>query len=168
MKLLCIFIVFSIFLTIPVFSFECKDALEKIQYTCLTPELNSFGQPVNCQRGNHYEANCTVRSAVTCTGDRNFLIEKDCYYITGKSYYTSVTLSIFLGILGVDRFYMGYPTIGFIKMFSLGGFGLGWLVDFLLIVTEISTPSDGSVYYNGPHAVKANVNRVDPISIRRY
>eukprot|EP00792_Barthelona_sp_PAP020_P004894 TRINITY_DN2399_c1_g1_i1.p1 TRINITY_DN2399_c1_g1~~TRINITY_DN2399_c1_g1_i1.p1 ORF type:complete len:86 (+),score=15.56 TRINITY_DN2399_c1_g1_i1:293-550(+) len=65
-----------------------------------------------------------------------------CHHIAGKS---SNTLSIFLGILGIDIFYMGHPTIRFVEMFSLGDFGLGWLVDFFLIVTEISTLSHGSV-----------------------
>jgi TM2 domain-containing membrane protein YozV len=46
-------------------------------------------------------------------------------------------LSIFLGIFGIDRFYLGYPFLGILKFASFGGFVVGNLVDIILIGTQV-------------------------------
>ena len=38
-----------------------------------------------------------------------------------------------LGGLGIDRFYVGQPVLGIIKLITLGGFGIWVLIDFFLI-----------------------------------
>jgi len=49
----------------------------------------------------------------------------------------ALILSIFLGELGVDRFYAGDIRIGFGKLLTLGGLGLWWLIDIFLIMGRI-------------------------------
>ena len=57
-----------------------------------------------------------------------------------------------VGFFGVDRFYLGYPTIGLFKMFTGGFFGLGWYVDIFLIALRIAKPARGGVYKFKPEA----------------
>jgi hypothetical protein len=46
-----------------------------------------------------------------------------------KSKITALLLSFFGGILGLDRFYLGYTRMGILKMLTLGLCGLWWLMD---------------------------------------
>jgi TM2 domain-containing membrane protein YozV len=52
-----------------------------------------------------------------------------------KSWIVALLLSIFLGWFGIDRFYMGYIGSGVVKLLTLGGLGVWWLIDLILIVT---------------------------------
>ena len=45
-------------------------------------------------------------------------------------------MSIIFGILGVDRFMMGHVWQGILKLITLGGVGVWWLVDWILIATK--------------------------------
>lgn len=48
----------------------------------------------------------------------------------------AVLLSLLFGFLGLDRFYLGYFWLGLLKLLTLGGFGIWWLFDFILIFTN--------------------------------
>ena len=61
-----------------------------------------------------------------------------------KSKTTAIILSILLGELGVDRFYLGYTGLGILKLITAGGFGIWWLIDLILIITGKLTAKDVS------------------------
>ncbi|MBL7054501.1 TM2 domain-containing protein [Candidatus Woesearchaeota archaeon] len=45
-------------------------------------------------------------------------------------------MSIFFGGLGVDRFIMGHIGLGILKLITMGGCGVWWLVDLILIASK--------------------------------
>ena len=63
-----------------------------------------------------------------------------------KDYMVALLLSIFVGQLGVDRFYLGYTGLGIAKLLTLGGFGIWWLIDLILLAQKKIKPADGSDY----------------------
>ncbi len=60
-----------------------------------------------------------------------------------KKFMTAVLLSFFLGSLGIDRFYLGYPRLGILKFLTMGGFGIWTVLDFIFIVTRQLLSADG-------------------------
>ena len=45
-------------------------------------------------------------------------------------------MSVVFGSLGVDRFIMGHIGLGVLKLITLGGLGIWWLIDLILIATK--------------------------------
>ena len=63
-----------------------------------------------------------------------------------KNKTTALILSIFVGELGIDRFYLGYIGIGLLKLLTVGCFGILWLIDIINIASGNLQPADGSGY----------------------
>jgi len=60
-----------------------------------------------------------------------------------KDWLTTLLLCLFLGWLGVHRFYTGHTVIGVIQLLTLGGCGIWVLVDFIMILTNSYRDSNG-------------------------
>jgi len=63
-----------------------------------------------------------------------------------KSQLVALLLVIFVGYLGIHRFYLGYTTYGIIQLLTAGGCGIWALIDLIRIITGDLKPADGSNY----------------------
>jgi hypothetical protein len=61
-----------------------------------------------------------------------------------KSHTVAWLLALFVGGLGVHRFYLGYTWQGVVQLLTLGGCGVWALIDFIRILTGDLQPKDGS------------------------
>ncbi len=60
-----------------------------------------------------------------------------------KSWLAALVLSVVGGWLGLDQFYLGNVGLGVAKLVTLGGGGIWWFVDIVLISTGFSRDAQG-------------------------
>ncbi|XP_065084848.1 TM2 domain-containing protein CG10795 [Ochlerotatus camptorhynchus] len=137
---------------------DCSD-LRMGQYLCPDPNVRHIDpktqQLRGCTKDNKARVWCLAVEGITCSETKNssFTREMPCKWTNGYHFDTALLLSVFLGMFGADRFYLGYPAIGLLKFCTLGFMFLGQLVDVILIATQVVGPADGSAYvipYYGP------------------
>ena len=95
-----------------------------------------------------YNENTLMYTVKTGTGG-NYQISTNRYLIIAKEYdnrkkssVIAYILWLFLGIFGVHRFYVGDFFKGILLFFTLGGFFIGWLVDFVFLQKRIEEYND--------------------------
>jgi hypothetical protein len=62
---------------------------------------------------------------------------------SNKSFLVTWLLSLLLGVLGVDRFYLGKVGTGILKLITLGGIGIWALIDLILVLTNKTRDKQG-------------------------
>jgi TM2 domain-containing membrane protein YozV len=62
-----------------------------------------------------------------------------------KSGLVALLLCLFVGVLGVHRFYVGKIGTGVLQLLTLGGFGIWNLIDLVLIIVGSFKDSEGKV-----------------------
>ena len=61
-----------------------------------------------------------------------------------KSNTVALLLCLFLGGLGVHRFYVGKIGTGVLQLLTLGGLGIWALIDLIMIVVQKFTDKEGN------------------------
>ncbi|KAJ3424009.1 beta-amyloid binding protein-related [Anaeramoeba flamelloides] len=142
-------LILALFVTPFAYSLDCSD-LPSSKYTCDEPSIDSeTGEYKKCPEDGKLSITCKVEDGVNCDGETTFQKSIECRYTNGKKFSTALLLSAILGVFGADRFYLGYPTLGLIKLFTGGFFIFGNIIDMCMIAMQRLKPSDGSNYIVG-------------------
>ena len=72
-------------------------------------------------------------------------MENNLKAISNKDWKTTFILAYLLGFLGIDRFYSGHILLGFLKLITLGGCGLWYLIDTVLLVFCSYKDGEGNI-----------------------
>lgn len=88
---------------------------------------------------------CHVIKDIECYGNKSFIrYGFPCLRYNGHYFVTTLLFSLLLGFLGMDRFYLGHTGTAIGKMLTIGGVGIWWIVDIILLITGNLMPEDGS------------------------
>ncbi|EDW65439.1 TM2 domain-containing protein amaretto [Drosophila virilis] len=93
----------------------------------------------------HTKVQCTVYTDIDCYGARTFFRDGvPCVRYTDHYFVTTLIYSMLLGFLGMDRFCLGQTGTAVGKLLTMGGVGVWWIIDVILLITNNLLPEDGS------------------------
>ena len=99
------------------------------------------------QSSTHAVKSSTViskKAAVNAISNTNTkAVKKNADPGEGKSQLIALILCIFVGVLGIHRFYLGYTMEGVVQLLTAGGCGIWSLIDLVRIITGDLKPKDG-------------------------
>jgi TM2 domain-containing membrane protein YozV len=93
--------------------------------------------PVSTVTPEPSPATTPAPEAATATQATSPAVASSVEGLPPKNFLVALLLSIFLGNLGIDRFYLGHIGLGVAKLLlNWLTFGIWWLVDVILIATK--------------------------------
>lgn len=103
---------------------------------CGTPPKSGNKYCYNCKAETSADASICMKCGVSLKND-------DCADGEGKDWLTALLLCLFLGYLGIHRFYTKHIVIGVVQLLTMGGCGVWALIDLIQIITESYKDADG-------------------------
>ena len=86
-----------------------------------------------------------------------------------KDFITTLLICVFLGGLGVHRFFVDKMGTGVLMLVTLGGLGIWWIIDIILIVTGSFEDSEGRVIaYQAAGVANREPAKDIPDEIRKF
>ncbi|CAD5210828.1 unnamed protein product [Bursaphelenchus okinawaensis] len=123
---------------------ECEDVSQVVQKN--NSKEGDYCPFYGQKNGVLHKINVTCRAlpCIECRGPREFPRLVPCIHYSGHFFLSTLLYSMFLGMLAVDRFCLGYSAIAVGKLMTLGGLGVWWVTDFFLLVNGSLKPADDS------------------------
>ncbi|XP_017116140.1 TM2 domain-containing protein CG11103 [Drosophila elegans] len=127
---------------------DCKDPVDHRENATAQREKDhgclKFGGSTY-EEVEHAKVVCTVFADIDCYGNRTFLRDGvPCVRYTDHYFVTTLIYSMLLGFLGMDRFCLGQTGTAVGKLLTMGGVGVWWIIDVILLITNNLLPEDGS------------------------
>lgn len=133
---------------LPIDFIACDDILDLRGNITARQELGYGCVNFGGQKYNEVEftsVKCAALDGIECHGNRTFRREGiPCIKYTNHYFLTTLLYSILLGLAGIDRFCLGHVGAAVGKLLTLGGGGIWWLIDIILLITGQLMPEDGS------------------------
>jgi len=92
----------------------------------------------------------TSKKKLSIADEFNFLkqsfsnkVDKNIDHGDPLNYHIALLLSTYLGFLGVDRFYLGKVGTGILKLVTVGGLGIWWLIDWFYLIYDKTKDGHG-------------------------
>ncbi|MGL2986980.1 TM2 domain-containing protein [Flavobacterium sp. RSSA_27] len=105
--------------------------------------ISSFSSYASFPVENRATTNGTTQTTITNSNEKEELTSP-AIVGSGKSQVVALLLCIFVGVIGIHRFYLGYTWQGIVQLLTLGLFGIWTLIDLIRIITGDLQPKGGS------------------------
>ena len=96
----------------------------------------TFSRESTATRGVH-------KTVALCKSCGNTWVTSRDVLVSSKSRIVALVLCIFLGYFGAHQFYAGKNSMGWIYLFTMGLFGIGWIIDIITLATGTFKDANG-------------------------
>ena len=96
----------------------------------------SFSRESTATRGVH-------KTVALCKSCGNTWVTSRDVPVSPRNRIVALMLCIFLGYFGAHQFYVGKRSTGWLYVFTIGLFGIGWILDIVLLVTGTFKDANG-------------------------
>lgn len=90
---------------------------------------SNYNQYPNYQQNTNYANNMQPQNIII-----NNTVQNTVQFGKRKNKYVALLLCLFLGGLGAHKFYEGKIGMGILYLFTVGLFGIGWFLDFIILI----------------------------------